>query len=319
MVAFTLSRRQVINGTLGLAAAASLSRPAHARTSIRLSYQLSSALLLILREHRTLEDRLASAGFDIEWSRFSSDTMRMGAGDLHSDVAEAVPLFTTPANPALTLYAAEGPSPQAVALVVHDDSPIHALADLRGRTIGTSKGSASHCLLVRTLDRAGLSLSDVHPVFLAAPDGAAAFQTGHIDAWATYDPFLAMTESNARIRVLADGAAAAMRYDRYYLVNADFAKAHPQIVQVVFDGLQQAAAWIHDQPDDANSLLARLWGDVPLETVRRVNRRRVYEVRAIGKLDVQNLDALDATFVKAGVIRSPVAASGIPIWQPKPV
>ncbi len=192
---------------------------------LRFSYQLSSALLLVLREHHTLDERVAPYGFDIEWSRFNSDTMRAGAVDFHSDVAEPVPLFTHPANPTLTLYAAEGPSPYAVALVVREDSPIRSLSDLRGRTIGTTKGSASHCLTLKAIAMAGLSPGDVHPAFLEAPDAAAAFEAGSIDAWATYDPFLALTEARTRIRSLTDGAAASMRYDRYYLVNAVFARS----------------------------------------------------------------------------------------------
>jgi sulfonate transport system substrate-binding protein len=297
-------------GTVGLLGA---SRRARARTPLRLSYQLSSALLLVLREHRTLEDRLAAAGFDIVWTRYSSDIMRTGAVDFHSDVAEPVPLFTYRANPDLTLYAAEGPSPHAVAIIVRDDSPIRTLADLRGRTIGTTKGSASHCLLVRALDQAGLSRADVHPAFLDPADAAAAFQTGHIDAWAIYDPFLALTQAAQPVRALTDGAAQSMRYDRYYLVNGAFAKAHPDIVQTVFASLQQASAWIHDQPEAANQLLARLWGNVPLETVRRVNTRRRYDVRPIGPVDTANLAALDATFVKAGVFQSPIPVHDIPV------
>jgi sulfonate transport system substrate-binding protein len=307
------SRRQLVGGLAGTIGLLGASRRARARTPLRLSYQLSSALLLVLREHRTLEDRLAADGFDIVWTRYSSDIMRTGAVDFHSDVAEPVPLFTHTANPDLTLYAAEGPSPHAVAVIVREDSPIKTLADLRGGTVGTTKGSASHCLLVRSLDQAGLALGDIHPAFLDPPDAAAAFQTGHIDAWAIYDPFLALTQASQPVRALTDGAAQSMRYDRYYLVNGSFAKAHPDIVQTVFASLQQAAAWIHDNPAAANLLLSRLWGNVPVETVRRVNSRRLYDVRPIGAVDTANLRALDATFVKAGVFHSAIPVQDIPI------
>ena len=318
-IAHKPSRRQVVGGLAGGVGAIGLRadpRRARARTPLRLSYQLSSALLLVLREHRTLEDRLS--GFDVVWTRYSSDIMRTGAVDLHSDVAEPVPLFTYPSNPDLTLYAAEGPSPHAVALIVREDSPIHTVADLRGRIIGTTKGSASHCLLVRTLDQAGLSLGAVHPVFLDPADAAAAFETGHIDAWAIYDPFLALTQAGQRVRSLTDGAAESLRYDRYYLVNGTFAKAHPGVVQTVFASLQQASAWIRDKPEEANLLLSRLWGNVPVETVRRVNSRRVYDVRPIGPVDIANLAALDGTFVKAGVFQAAIPVHDIPVWSPQP-
>jgi sulfonate transport system substrate-binding protein len=47
--------------------------------------------------------------------------------------------FTQAAGAPLSLRPGD-PSPSAEAIIVHDDSPIRAVADLKGRTVGVSKG-----------------------------------------------------------------------------------------------------------------------------------------------------------------------------------
>lgn len=306
---------------LGAAMAGLLLGPAagHAQSPrvLRLSYQRSSSLLQLLQQSGKLEKAIAPHGFTLEWSLLSQDVMRIGGVELHGDTAEPVPLFVHPANPTLTLYAAEGPSPHAVGLLVPEASPIHSLTDLRGRTIGTSRGSSSHDLMLRALRQAKLTLRDVTPAYLAAPDAAAAFERGSLDAWAIFDPFFAVTQERAPTRVLADGAGLGMQYDRYYMVNADFALAHGEIVQIVFDALRETGRWVTANPKEAAPLLSHLWGNVPLNTVERVNARRVYDVRAIGPQDIANLQTLSDIFAEAGILRQPVVASGFPIWTPR--
>jgi sulfonate transport system substrate-binding protein len=307
--------------SLGAAMAGLLLGPAAGRAQsarkLQLSYQRSSSLLQLLRQSGRLEKALAPHGFTLDWSLLSQDVMRMGGVELHGDIAEPVPLFVHPANPTLTLYAAEGPSPHAVGLLVRDASPIRSLADLKGRTIGTSRGSSSHDIMLRALKQAQLTLRDVTPAYLPAPDAAAAFESGSIDAWAIFDPFFAVTQERGPIRVLADGATVGMQYDRYYMVNADFAAAHGEIVQIVFEALQDTGRWVTAHPKEAAPLLSQLWGNVPLSTVERVNARRVYDVRAIGPQDIANLQTLSDVFAEAGVLRRPLAASGFPVWTPR--
>jgi sulfonate transport system substrate-binding protein len=263
-----------------------------------------------------LEQRLASLGYELTWNMLSTDIMRAGAVDLHGDIAETVPLFVHDGNPTLTIYAAEGPSPHAIALVVRADSPISELSDLRGTSVATSAGSSSHYLLLKAVALGGLNLKDIRPALLAAQDGAAAFEGGSVAAWSVYDPFLAVTESRTRLRTLVDGAAVGMQYDRYYMANAALAAERPDIVQIVFDALQETAGWVGANPLEANRLLSALWGGIPIETVERVNRRRVYDVRAVGPRDVANLQAMSEVFLQAGVLRQAIDATSIPLWHP---
>ncbi len=81
--------------------------------------------------------------------------MTSGAVDFHADVADAVPIFTQAAGAKLTIYAREAPSPQAEAIIVHADSSIKTVADLKGKTVAARRGSGAHFVLAAALKRAG--------------------------------------------------------------------------------------------------------------------------------------------------------------------
>jgi len=59
---------------------------------------------------------------------------------------------------------------------VPPDSPLHGIADLKGKKIAFNKGSNVHYFVVKALEKAGLNYTDVEPVFLPPADARAAFE-----------------------------------------------------------------------------------------------------------------------------------------------
>ena len=109
----------------------------------------------------------------------------------------------------LTDLAQESPSPSAQAIIVRADSPIKTIADLKRKKIAVTKAAGVHYLLIATLEKAGLKFSDVDPAYLSPADGRAAFERGSVDAWVTWDPFLAGVQRPSQVRVLSDGTGLA--------------------------------------------------------------------------------------------------------------
>ncbi len=68
-----------------------------------------------------------------------------------------------------------------------------------------TKAAGSHYLLIAALASAGLEFSDIQPAYLTPADGRAAFENGKVDAWVTWDPYVASAQRQQRARVLADG------------------------------------------------------------------------------------------------------------------
>src|SRR4051812_23940312 len=63
----------------------------------------------------------------------------------------------------------------ALGVIVRAGSPIHAVADLVGRTVTTTRGSIGHHILLQALERAKIPASKVHMTFLSPADAKAAF------------------------------------------------------------------------------------------------------------------------------------------------
>lgn len=313
------SRRTLLRAGLGSAAALSLGMPAvhAAQREVKISMQRSSVLFTVLKEKGTLKERLAPLGFTPTWHLFTSviEPMNAGAVDLHADVADAVPIFTQSARAPLTFYARERGAPSAEAIIVPADSPIRSVADLKGKKVGVSRGSGNHYVLIAALKRAGLSLSDINVAYLQAPEGAAAFEQGALDAWSIWDPFLAFAEAKRPVRTLADGSGLT-HYHRYYLANDSFVAEHPEVVATVYQALTEAGQWAKANPEQAVALLAPVWGDLPPPVVAAANARRTYSVEPVERAQLGDQQAIADAFLEAGLIPRKIDATDVRIWQP---
>ncbi|MFL9910276.1 PhnD/SsuA/transferrin family substrate-binding protein [Paraburkholderia sp. RL17-337-BIB-A] len=128
-----------------------------ANETVSISYQRSSTLFILLKRTGDLEKKLKPLGYDVSWHEFSTgllQSLNAGSIDLHSDVADAFALFTQAANAPSTYYAEETSAPSAQAIIVPPDSPIHSVADLKGKRVAVSKGSGCNFLLPSALAKA---------------------------------------------------------------------------------------------------------------------------------------------------------------------
>ncbi|WP_444813017.1 aliphatic sulfonate ABC transporter substrate-binding protein [Variovorax fucosicus] len=276
-----ISRRAAV---VALAAFAGTAALAQGNPIVRIGYQKSSTLIAVLKAQGVLERELAPLGVRVSWHEFTSglpllEALNLDNLDFSADVADTVPVFAQAAGAQLTFVAQEAPSPTAQAIVVRADSPVRTLGDLKGKKIGVAKGSGGHYLLLAALDKAGISLKEIEAAYLTPADGRAAFEKGAIDAWVTWDPFLAAAQRQSSVRVLADGTGIAS-YQRYYLASTKFAQARPDVLRVIYAALDKAGKWVKRNPRDAAELLAPVWG-LDVATIEQANARRSYEVRPV--------------------------------------
>jgi sulfonate transport system substrate-binding protein len=297
----SLTRRGALGTLASLAGGLALAQGTTSST-VRIGYQKSSTLIVVLKTQGTLERQLAPLGVKISWHEFTSglpllEALNLDNLDFSADVADTVPVFAQAAGARLIFVAQEAPSPAAQAIVVRTDSPIRSVANLKGKKVGFAKAAGVHYLLIAALDKAGLSFKDIEPAYLTPADGRAAFEKGAIDAWVVWDPFLSAAQRQSKVRVLADGAGIAS-YQRYYLAGTPFANARPDVLRVLYAELQKAGLWVKLKPAEAAALLAPVWG-LDAATVEQANARRSYEVRPVlaGSLGEQQRIA-DAFFAE---------------------
>ena len=316
----SLTRRAALGALASLAGGVAFAQGV-ASSTIRIGYQKSSTLTVVLKAQGTLERQLAPLGVRISWHEFTSglpllEALNLDNLDFSADVADTVPVFAQAAGAKLTFVAQEAPSPAAQAIVVRADSPLQSVADLEGRKVGFAKAAGVHYLLIAALDKAGLSFKDIEPAYLTPADGRAAFERAAIDAWVVWDPFLCAAQRQSKLRVLADGTGIAS-YQRYYLAGTPFANARPDVLRVLYAELHKAGLWVKQKPAEAAVLLAPVWG-LDTATVEQANARRSYAVRPVvagglveqqriadaffaEKLLPRKLNALDAALFNPGV------------------
>ena len=96
-------------------------------------------------------------------------------------VGDTPPIFAQAAN-ANVVYIAGSAITNGQGILVPANSSIQTIADLKGKRIGFTKGSSAHNVVIATLEKAGLTWSDITPVYLTPPDAVPAFANGSIEA-----------------------------------------------------------------------------------------------------------------------------------------
>jgi len=298
---------------------ASLAGTASAET-LRIGYQKSSTLLTLLKAQGNLESQLKAQGIDVTWHEFASglpllEALNLGNVDVSADVADTVPVFAQAAGARLVYFARETPSPLAQAILVPADSPLRSLADLKGKKIAVTKAAGSHYLLIQALAKAGLNFSDIQPAYLIPADGRAAFENRKVDAWVTWDPFVASAQRQQQARVLSDGQGLSS-YQRYYLASSDYAKSHPQVLNTLFSALSGAGRWIKAHPQEAAQVLGPLWGNLDVATVEQANGRRSYDVQPVQADNLAEQQQIADVFFAQGLLPRKIDASAVELFQP---
>lgn len=114
------------------------------------------------------------------------------------------PIFGAASNAKIKAVSAYGGGGAGNRVLVHADSPITSVSDLRGKAIAVAKGSSSHANLLAQLDKAGLKPAEVKFVFLQPADALSAFSQHQADAWAIWDPYTAQAEQQIPVRSIAE-------------------------------------------------------------------------------------------------------------------
>src|SRR6478752_10311479 len=289
--------------------------------TIRIGYQKSSTLTAILKTNGELEKALAPLGVRISWHEFTSglpllEAINTGNVDFGADVADTVPLFAQAAGAKLAYIAEEAASPSAQAILVGAESPVRAVADLKGKKVAVTKGAGSHFLLLAALAKAGLSFKDISPAYLTPADGRTAFIGGNVDAWVAWDPFLTSAQRQSNARVLADGSNGLASYKRYYLSSAAYADKRGDVLNVIFKKLDETGKWAKAEPKEAAKLLSSLWG-IDAATVEEANSHRSYKVGAVTKAGLSEQQIIADAFFNEKLIPVKVNAADVTIWSPK--
>ena len=315
-----LSRRRALAATLASALAAALPpvRGARAGTEsvLRIGYQ-RNGILAVAKDQGVVESALKPLGLEVRWVEFSYGPPLLEALGLGAvafgQTGDAPPIFAQAAGADIVYAAAQPKGGSGSAILLPPGSEIRTLADLKGRRVAFANGSSAHNLVVAALEKAGLSYRDIEPVTLAPADAAAAFSRGSVDAWTVWDPYFAIAEAGAGVRVLAQ-AAEITPTNNFFLANRAVAQAQPAAVAAIVAVLGQVATWCEGNRGSVAASLSRATG-VPLDPMQRAVGRIRFTIAPMAPEVTAEQQRIADRFHGIGVLPRPVRVADI-VWAP---
>ncbi|MBB5444975.1 MULTISPECIES: ABC transporter substrate-binding protein [unclassified Paraburkholderia] len=219
--------------------------------------------------------QLNNLPYKIEWFNFPAaqplgEALNAGAIDV-GGLGDAPLIFAYAAGARVRAVAATRSIPRDLAIVVPDGSPIKTAADLKGKRIATTRGSIGHYLAIATLERAGIKLSDVSLRFMQPADAKAALASGNVDAWSTWDPYVALAEQKDHDRSIANGIDLSSGLSFQAATQTSIKDKHAEIA----DFLKRVAAgqrWALAHPDEVAAMQSKVTG-LPPDVLKTVYQR----------------------------------------------
>ncbi len=305
-----MKRRAVIATAMLAGALAPLRLSAATKGTLKIGYQRSSTALVLLKSRGWLESKLAPLGYDVTWALFPSGPPMLEALNANAVnlafTGETPPVFAQAAGVPVVYIANSVPHPHSEAILVPASSTITTVAGLKGKKVAVAKGSSANYLLVSAVEKAGLSFSDITPVYLQPSDARAAFQGGNVDAWAIWDPFYAAAEQ-AGAKKIIDASGVVPNHD-FYLSRRDFAEANGAALNATIAQIQAMETWLPNNRAAAATEIAPSIG-LPQPLLLSSFERQTYGVSKITPVVLRDQQKVADIFYKLGLIPSPVTVA----------
>lgn len=142
-------------------------------------------------------------------------------------------------------------------IVARKDHGIAVAADLKGKKIGTQKGSSVHFFLHLFLMENNLSDKDVVPVFMKAEELPAALGSGAVDAISMRDPITTQAKQMLGDKAVVFQAPGLYQQMEILVVRKDMLDRRPKVANALVQGLHDAEHFAAAHPDEAAAILAK--------------------------------------------------------------
>lgn len=244
---------------------------------IRVGYQKGNTLH-ILKESGFLDEAAAEKGYTIKWEMFThGGTLMEGiyAGVIDfGHAADGPGIFAQASGKPFVYVGADHPNPEGVGLMVKKDSGITSIEELKGKKVAALEGGNHHYSTILALESVGLTVDDVEWVYPEdAAQGRALFETGEIDALASYDPFFASAEVEMDVITLADGQIDGYPNRTFYFASEQFAEKNPELIDFILEAIDQSDQWANENKEEVVKIMSDALGISEEVISHQINRR----------------------------------------------
>lgn len=200
-------------------------------------------------------------GLDVETKDFGSGKTALrtmldeGSLDVVT-VAQTPVMFTSFNRSDYAIIAIMTYSDNDVKVVGRMDQRIANVLDLKGKTIGVTKGSTGHSFLSVFLSNNGLAISDVELVDIEATELPKALAEGKVSAISAWEPHILDARGLLGTRSILFESKDIFREDWYLVASRDFIKKHPNAIKRLLRTIEKSEEFIRKNREVSIDIVA---------------------------------------------------------------
>ncbi len=279
-------------------------------TTVRVGY-LQNGPLAIAKYRGNFVKKMKKAGYKVEFKLFKNGPAMneaLAAGSLdYAGYGDTPPVSAQAQGIKISYIGVGSDKVKESGIIVPKNSKITSLKDLKGKTIAYAKGTSSDYMLIRALASVGLTKSDVKLENLDTASASTAFAQGKIDAWATWDPYIATEQLTVGAKFLVNDKGFA--YNRDYLVaRTSFAKKHTKLNNTFVKYLGQEMSWANTHKAKLAKIEASML-KIKLSAAKLMVSRRNYSFGKMNSKRVKEQQQIANVMYKAGEISKKIDVS----------
>lgn len=279
------------------------------KRTIHIGIQQSLGPLLVAKQKGWFEEEFGKIGVAVEWTEFQSGPPHFEA--IAADrldigqVGNAPVIGGQAGNVDFKEIALTAEGLETNAILISANSPIKSLTDLKDKKIAVAKGSSAFNLLYRAIDSAGLKPEEVKIIQLQPDEARPAFETGVVDAWAIWDPFITIETDTNHARVLADGKTLNAYSPSFTIARTKFVQGNPDLVSKFLEVYEKARIWQENNTEEASQVLAQA-KKLDSQLVKKVITRSPFLNKPIDDRIVQQQQDTADFFLRLGAIKKQI-------------
>ncbi|MDO9339618.1 MAG: aliphatic sulfonate ABC transporter substrate-binding protein [Bacteroidales bacterium] len=222
---------------------------------------------LIAKDKHWFEDSLGAKGIKVEYIEFQTlptvnEAFATGKIDF---VFEAEPPAIIGKASGIDIVIRDISCSLVQEILVPTNSKIQTIADLKGKKIAVLAGTSSHYGVLKMLKDNGIDAKDIQVMDMVPPDAKAAFESGQVDAWAVWPPFVEQEEIAGTGRTLPRGDAF---INSIMAVRGDFIKDNDAVYKTIDNVFNKTKEWMLANPDSAMMIVSKQL-NVPIEVIKK--------------------------------------------------
>lgn len=205
------------------------------------------------------EEELEKLGYKVEYKAFAAAgpavNEALAAGEVDIVIYADVPGIVSKANGIETSLIGIYDDFINAAILVLPDSNINSVSDLKGKTIGFTKGTYMHKYILGILEKNSININDVNLVNTS--EGASILQSGTIDALVTTDGNEAISVVTQKIAKTIDTTKSTPELSGEGIIIArnDFLSNNEDAAVAVLKAIEKGKDYFVKNPDEGYNIL----------------------------------------------------------------